>query len=73
MDLRVYYYVDDIEFDFEKIFLSLGQFFMIDFLEVIVIIIFSDYFEDFFFIDDFDNLIDVFDFCKIDLDDLGVF
>lgn len=46
---------------------------MIDFLEVIVIIIFSDYFEDFFFIDDFDNLIDVFDFCKIDLDDLGVF
>lgn len=73
MDLRVYYYVDDIEFDFEKIFQSLGQFFMIDFLEVIVIIIFSDYFEDFFFIDDFDNLIDVFDFCKIDLDDLGVF
>lgn len=73
MDLRVYYYVDDIEFDFEKIFLSLGQFFMIDFLEVIVIIIFSDYFEDFFFIDDFDNLIDVFDFYKIDLDDLGVF
>lgn len=73
MDLRVYYYVDDIEFDFKKIFLSLGQFFMIDFLEVIVIIIFSDYFEDFFFIDDFDNLIDVFDFCKIDLDDLGVF
>lgn len=73
MDLRVYYYVDDIEFDFEKIFSSLGQFFMIDFLEVIVIIIFSDYFEDFFFIDDFDNLIDVFDFCKIDLDDLGVF
>lgn len=73
MDLRVYYYVDDIEFDFEKIFFSLGQFFMIDFLEVIVIIIFSDYFEDFFFIDDFDNLIDVFDFCKIDLDDLGVF
>lgn len=46
---------------------------MIDFLEVIVIIIFSDYFEDFFLIDDFDNLIDVFDFCKIDLDDLGVF
>lgn len=46
---------------------------MIDFLEVIVIIIFSDYFEDFFFIDDFDNLIDVFDFFKIDLDDLGVF
>lgn len=73
MDLRVYYYVDDIEFDFEKIFSSLGQFFLIDFLEVIVIIIFSDYFEDFFFIDDFDNLIDVFDFCKIDLDDLGVF
>lgn len=73
MDLRVYYYVDDIEFDFEKIFFSLGQFFVIDFLEVIVIIIFSDYFEDFFFIDDFDNLIDVFDFCKIDLDDLGVF
>lgn len=73
MDLRVYYYIDDIEFDFEKIFFSLGQFFMIDFLEVIVIIIFSDYFEDFFFIDDFDNLIDVFDFCKIDLDDLGVF
>lgn len=73
MDLRVYYYVDDIEFDFEKIFSILGQFFMIDFLEVIVIIIFSDYFEDFFFIDDFDNLIDVFDFCKIDLDDLGVF
>lgn len=73
MDLRVYYYVDDIEFDFEKIFFSLGQFFMIDFLEVIVIIIFSDYFEDFFFIDDFDNLIDVFDFFKIDLDDLGVF
>lgn len=73
MDLRVYYYVDDIEFDFEKIFSSLGQFFMIDFLEVIVIIIFSDYFEDFFFIDDFDNLIDVFDFCKIDLDDLGVY
>lgn len=73
MDLRVYYYVDDIEFDFEKIFQSLGQFFLIDFLEVIVIIIFSDYFEDFFFIDDFDNLIDVFDFCKIDLDDLGVF
>lgn len=73
MDLRVYYYVDDIEFDFEKIFSSLGQFFVIDFLEVIVIIIFSDYFEDFFFIDDFDNLIDVFDFCKIDLDDLGVF
>lgn len=73
MDLRVYYYVDDIEFDFEKIFQSLGQFFVIDFLEVIVIIIFSDYFEDFFFIDDFDNLIDVFDFCKIDLDDLGVF
>lgn len=73
MDLRVYYYVDDIEFDFEKNFQSLGQFFVIDFLEVIVIIIFSDYFEDFFFIDDFDNLIDVFDFCKIDLDDLGVF
>lgn len=73
MDLRVYYYVDDIEFDFENIFFSLGQFFVIDFLEVIVIIIFSDYFEDFFFIDDFDNLIDVFDFCKIDLDDLGVF
>lgn len=73
MDLRVYYYVDDIEFDFEKIFSSLVQFFVIDFLEVIVIIIFSDYFEDFFFIDDFDNLIDVFDFCKIDLDDLGVF
>lgn len=73
MDLRVYYYIDDIEFDFEKIFSSLGQFFVIDFLEVIVIIIFSDYFEDFFFIDDFDNLIDVFDFCKIDLDDLGVF
>lgn len=73
MDLRVYYYVDDIEFDFEKIFSSLGQFFMIDFLEVIVIIIFSDYFEDFFFIDDFDNLIDVFDFFKIDLDDLGVY
>lgn len=73
MDLRVYYYVDDIEFDFEKNFSSLGQFFVIDFLEVIVIIIFSDYFEDFFLIDDFDNLIDVFDFCKIDLDDLGVF
>lgn len=69
MDLRVYHYVDDIESDSEKTSPSPGQPPVIDLSEVIANTIFSDHSEDSSLTDDLDNMTDVFDPCKTDLDD----